>query len=154
MKTCRRIAGASLGALLAVSLAMLGGGAALGQDKAAVSASGGGATDEGWVYLGRRSGERWRPASPAVTDPGYPVKPGAKLVVKRDALVYGAVDCKVIDAADFKVGEGAGMALLVKAGPAALEVLRNAVECPSIGQASTVWASVRIPADRLVTLQR
>jgi hypothetical protein len=154
MRPDRRILGPSVGVLLAVALAAFGGAAALAQDKAAVAASGGGELTEGWLYLGRRSGDRWKPASSSIFSPGYPVKPGGRVVVKQDALVYGSVDCKVIDAAEFKVGETARAVLLVKADRLGLEILAKPVECPSIGQAKTVWASVRIPADRLVTVQR
>lgn len=143
----------SPGVLIAIVLATASCGAALAQEKGAAVGSGSEST-EGWVYLGRRSADRWRPASPAIANPAYPVKPGSKLVVKRDALVYGSADCKVTDAAEFKVDERARTTLLVKADRAGLDVIGKPVECASIGQAKTVWASVRIPADRLVTLQK
>lgn len=149
----RKIDWRSPGALFAVVLATAGSGAVLAQDKGAAAASGTEST-EGWVYLGRRSADRWQPASPAIASPPYPVKPGSKLVLKRDALVYGSADCKVTNAAEFKVEEATRMTLLAKAAPAGLEILSKPVECPSIGQAKTVWASVRIPADRLVTVQK
>jgi hypothetical protein len=146
----RKVAAASLAALLAVSFSLPGG--AVAQEKPAAAAGAG--LTEGWLYLGRRSGERWQPASPSISSPGYPVKAGATLVVQRDALVYSAVDCKVTPAAEFKPDEAARAALLLKAGPGPLEVLGDALECPSIGKAKTVWASVRIPADRLLTIQK
>lgn len=153
MKPGARTLGASLGALLALAYVAAGGDVALAQEKGAAVGSGSEST-QGWVYLGRRSADRWRPASPAIANPAYPVKPGSKLVVKQDALVYGSADCKVTDAAEFKVDEAARTTLLVKADRAGLEVLAKPVECPSIGQAKAVWASVRIPADRLVTVQK
>lgn len=109
---------------------------------------------EGWLYLGRLSGQAWKPASLSISNPRYPVKPGNKVVVKRDALLYGSVDCKVIDAAEFMVEREKGTALLVKADRKALEVVGPPLECPSIGRAKTVWAQVKIPADRLLSVER
>lgn len=110
---------------------------------------------EGWLFVGRRSAEGWRPASPALVSPRYPVKAGQRLVVGADALVYGTVDCKRTDAAEFKPGETPAQPVLrIKADRAALEVVGAALECPSAGRARTVWAKVRIPADRLVSQER
>ena len=114
----------------------------------------GGETTGGWVYLGRRIGDGWKPPSPSISKPRYPLKPGGRIVVKRDALVYGSVDCKVIDAADFKPDEAARSVLLVKADKKGLEIVGPPFECPSIGGAKTVWASVKIPASRLVSVEK
>jgi hypothetical protein len=111
-------------------------------------------TTEGWLFLGRRSDERWRPASRSIADPDYPVKPGGKVVVKQDALVYGSVDCRVIPAAEFKADGVSREVMLVKADREGLEIIAPALECPSAGQGRTVWANVRIPAARLLTVQR
>ena len=113
-----------------------------------------GETTEGWVYLGRRSEDRWKPASRSISSPRFPVKPGDKVVVKRDALVYGFVDCKVIDAADFKADGTSRSVLLVKADKKGLEIVGAPFECPSIGRAKTVWANVQIPAARLLIVER
>lgn len=109
---------------------------------------------EGWLFLGRLSGQTWKPASLSISNPRYPVKSGNRVVLKRDALVYGSVDCKVIDAAEFKLERVTGTGLLVKADRKALEIAGPPVECPSIGRAKTVWAQVRIPADRLLSVER
>ncbi|MGH8705783.1 MAG: hypothetical protein ACREUO_10245 [Burkholderiales bacterium] len=121
--------------------------------KAAAGLDAGEMTD-GWLYLGRRSEDRWRPASRSISGPRYPVKSGQKVVVRRDALVYGSVDCKVTDAAEFKADKVSGSVVLVKADRRGLEIFGTPIECPSVGQAKTVWASVRIPATRLVSVER
>ena len=110
---------------------------------------------EGWLFVGRRSAEGWRPASPALVNPGYPVSAGQRLVIGQDALVYGSVDCKRIDAAGFKGDESPPRPVLrISADRAALEVLEAALECPSAGRAKTVWAKVKIPSARLVSQER
>lgn len=114
----------------------------------------GGEMTEGWLYLGRRSADRWRPSSLSMSNPRYPVKPGDRVVVKQDALVYGSVDCKVIDAADFKADGTPQSVLLVKADKKGLEIVGSPVECASIGRAKTVWANVKIPATRLVSVEK
>lgn len=114
----------------------------------------GGEMADGWLYLGRRSADRWRPSSLSVSRPRYPVKPGDRVVVKQDALVYGSVDCKVIDAADFKADGTSRSVLLVKANQQGLEIVALPIECPSIGRAKTVWANVKIPATRLVSVEK
>jgi hypothetical protein len=110
--------------------------------------------DETWLYLGRRAEAGWKPPSVSLARPRYPVRVGQRLVVKQDALVYGSVDCKVIDAAEFKVDESARSKLVVKAGGAALEVVAPPLECPSIGRAQTVWAKVRVPSERLASVEK
>ena len=110
---------------------------------------------EGWLFVGRRSAEGWRPASPALASPRYPVKAGQQLVLGRDALVYGSVDCKRTDAAGFKPEEAPARPVLrVSADRAALQVVEAALECPSAGRAKTVWAKVKIPAGRLVSQEK
>lgn len=109
---------------------------------------------EGWLFLGRLSGKAWKPASPSIANPRYPVKSGSRVVVKRDALVYGPGDCKVIDAAEFEVEQVTGTVLLVKADRKGLEIVGSPLECPSIGRAKTVWVQVEIPADRLLSVER
>ena len=109
---------------------------------------------EGWLFLGRRTAEGWRPASESIANPRYPVKQGDRVVIRRDALVYGSVDCKVTDAAEFKAGGPARPVQRVKADKEALQVAGAALECPSAGRAKTVWANVRIPAARLVESDR
>lgn len=114
----------------------------------------GGEMTDGWLYLGRRSADRWRPSSFSISPPRYPVKPGDRVVVKQDALVYGSVDCKVIDAADFKADGTSRSVLLVKADKQGLEIVGSLIECPSIGRAKTVWANVKIPTTRLVSVEK
>jgi hypothetical protein len=109
---------------------------------------------EGWLFLGRRAADGWRPASPAISDPRYPVKAGDRVVVRNDALLYGSVDCKVVDLAEFKAGDPPRPVQRVKADPQALEVVGAALECPSVGRAKTVWANVRIPGARLISADR
>ena len=123
-------------------------------DKKAPAAIEGGETTDAWLFLGRRSAGRWRPAALSIANPRYPVKPGARVVVKRDALVYGSVDCKVIDAADFRHDPAARSVLLVKADRKALEIAGSPIECPSIGHAKTVWANVKIPSNRLFSTEK
>lgn len=109
---------------------------------------------DGWLYLGRRSADRWRPLSFSISPPRYPVKPGDKVVVKQDALVYGSVDCKVIDVADFKADGTPQAVLRVKADKKGLEFVGSPIECPSIGRAKTVWANVKIPTARLASVEK
>jgi hypothetical protein len=120
---------------------------------AAVKLEGVGMT-EGWLYLGRRSEGRWSPPSRSISGPRYPVKPGHKVVVRRDALFYDSMDCKVTDVADFKADGTSRSVLLVKADKQGLEIVGPAIECQSAGRAKTVWANVRIPTARLVTAER
>ena len=136
-----------LGALLALGSAPL-----QAADKEAAAKAG--ETSDGWLFLGRRSGDGWRPASASLSSPRYPVKPGQRLVVKQDALVYGSVDCKVIDAAEFKVEDSARARLVVKADRSALHIVAAPLECPSVGRAKTVWAKVKIPGERLVSVEK
>lgn len=112
----------------------------------------GGEMTERWLFLGRRSDGGWHPPSVSISAPPYPVNPGNRVVVRRHALVYGSVDCKVIDAADFKADEVAPAVELVKAGEQGLEITGLAIECPSVCGAKTVWVNVRIPAARLVRI--
>ena len=109
---------------------------------------------EGWLFLGRRAADGWKPASQSISNPRYPVRAGDRVVVTNDALVYGSVDCKVIDVADFKAGDPPRPVQRVKAEGVGLEVVGAALECPSVGRAKTVWANVRIPAARLVSAEK
>jgi hypothetical protein len=109
---------------------------------------------EGWLFLGRRSAENWKPASTSIVNARYPVKPGNRVVVARDALLYGTVDCKVVDAADFKAGDPPRPVLRIKADAEGLEIVGSPLECPSVGRAKTVWAKVRIPTARLVSAEK
>ncbi len=121
---------------------------------AAVEVAHGSDMFEGWLYLGRRSGDSWKPPSASIARPVYPVKAGGKVVVRRDALVYGSVDCKVIDVGEFKLEGRPQPVLRVTADRQALEIVGKTIECPSVGQAVTVWANVRIPAARLVSAEK
>lgn len=105
---------------------------------------------EGWVYLGRRSGDHWRPPSFSIDEPAYPVKSGTTLVIKSDTLLYGVVDCKVIDASDFKSTSVPQSLVFVTASPKEIQVSAEPTECSSIGGAKTVWAKVKVPAARLL----
>jgi hypothetical protein len=108
---------------------------------------------ERWLFLGRRTESGWNPPSVSISAPAYPVKAGSSIVVRRHALAYGSVDCKVVDAADFKANEQVAPAVeLVKAGEQGLEITGSAIECPSVCGAKTVWVNVRIPAARLVRI--
>jgi|SRR5687767_2085156 len=109
---------------------------------------------EGWLFLGRRAADGWKPASQSISNPRYPVKAGDRVVVINDALVYGSVDCKVVDVAEFKAGDPPRPVPRVKADRQALEVVGAALECPSVGRAKTVWANVRIPGPRLLSADR
>lgn len=113
----------------------------------------GGEMTERWLFLGRRTESGWHPPSVSISAPAYPVKAGNQVVVRRHALVYGSVDCKVLDAADFKADDEAVPSVeLVRAGEQGLEITGSAIECPSICGAKTVWVNVRIPAARLVRI--
>lgn len=110
-------------------------------------------TLERWLFLGRRTESGWQPPSLSIAPPAFPVKPGNRVVVKRHALVYGSVDCKVVDAADFRAEEELAPAVeLVRAGEQGLEITGSPIECPSICGAKTVWVNVRIPAARLIRI--
>lgn len=123
-------------------------------DKNAPAKLDGAESSDAWLYLGRRSADRWMPPSISISDPSYPVKPGDTVVVKQDALVYGSVDCKVIAAADFKADGTSRSVLLVRADQKGLEIAGLPIECASIGGAKTVWANVKIPAVRLVSVEK
>lgn len=125
-------------------------GVATKQKSSAPTGTGTGGDMEGWLYLGRRSGNQWRPPSFSVGAPSYPVKDGDTVVVKSDALLYSDVDCKVIDSADFKATAPSQSPAFVKASPIALRVLGAATECSSVGDAKTVWAKVKVPAASLL----
>jgi len=113
----------------------------------------GGGMIERWLFLGRRTEGGWHPPSVSISAPAYPVKAGNRVVVRRHALVYGSVDCKVLDAADFKADDEVAPSVeLVRAGEQGLEITGSAIECPSICGAKTVWVNVRIPAARLVRI--
>src|SRR5688572_27801498 len=99
----RKLASVMFGLLIAGGLAAVGGGADGPLRAMGIGAAHGAETSEGWVYLGRRSGGTWKPPSASIARPVYPVKVGDKVVVGRDALVYGSVDCKVIEVGEFKV---------------------------------------------------
>ena len=109
---------------------------------------------ERWLFLGRRAESGWQPPAASLATPGYPAKAGNRVVVRRHALVYEAVDCKKVDLADFKVDESAPAAgvELVRAGEQGLEITGSPIECPSICGAKTVWVTVRIPAARLIRI--
>lgn len=109
---------------------------------------------EGWLFLGRRAADGWKPASPSISNPRYPVKAGDRVVVTNDALVYGSVDCKVVDLAEFKAGDPPRPIERVKADRQGLEVVGAALECPSVGRAKTVWANVRIPGARMASTEK
>jgi hypothetical protein len=109
---------------------------------------------EGWLFLGRRAADGWRPASQSISNPRYPVRAGDRVVVRNDALVYGSVDCKVVDLAEFKAGDPPRPVQRVRADRQGLEVIGAALECPSVGRAKTVWANVRISGARLLGADR
>lgn len=109
-------------------------------------------TIERWLFLGRRTESGWQPPSVSLAAPAYPVKPGSKVMVKRHALLYGAVDCKVVDAAELKADDVAPAVELVRAGDEGLEITGTPIECPSVCGAKTVWVNVRIPAARLIRI--
>ena len=111
------------------------------------------AANETWIYMGRRSGDAWRPAAGAIAQPAYPPRAGNTVVIRSDALVYGSVECTRVAAADFARGSGKGGGLYVKPDAAGLEIV-GAHECPSVGEAKTVWVQVRIPAERLLRVER
>lgn len=140
--------------LVAAGIAAVGGGVDSALQSFGIGAAHASEMSDGWLYLGRRSGDTWKPASVSISQPSYPVKPGSKVVVRQDALVYGSVDCKVTDAADFKADETSRSTLLVKADQIGLEIVGASIECPSIGRAKTVWANVKIPAARLVSVEK
>jgi len=109
--------------------------------------------EERWLFLGRRTESGWHPHSVSIAAPEYPAKAGGRVMVRRHALVYGSVDCKVLDVSDFKAGdEAAGAVEVVRAGEQGLVITGAAIECPSICGAKTVWVNVRIPAARLVRI--
>ena len=112
------------------------------------------ADTEGWLFLGRRSVDGWKPPSPSIANARYPVKAGDRVMVARDALLYGSVDCKVIDVADFKAGDPPRPVLRIKAAKEGLEIVGSPLECPSVGRAKTVWAKVRIPGARMISAER
>jgi len=105
---------------------------------------------EGWLYLGRRSGEKWRPPSFSIGESSYPVRDGDTVVVKNNALLYDEVDCKVIDSGDFKATMPSQSPTFVKSSPIALRLLGVVTECSSVGDAKTIWAKVRVPAASLL----
>ena len=109
---------------------------------------------EGWLFLGRRAADGWKPASSSISNPRYPVKAGDRVVVTNDALVYGSVDCKVVDLAEFRAGDPPRPVERVKADRQGLEVVGAALECPSVGRAKTVWANVRIPGARMASTEK
>jgi len=150
----KKLGSVMFGLLVAAGVAAVGGGVEGALRAFGIGAAHGSEVSEGWLYLGRRSADGWRPASGSISKPGYPVKPGAKVVVTRDALVYGSVDCKVIDAADFKADGAPQPVLRVTADRQGLEIIGSPIECPSVGRAKTVWANVRIPAARLVSVEK
>lgn len=109
---------------------------------------------EGWLFLGRRAADAWKPASSSISNPRYPVKAGDRVVVTNDALIYGSVDCKVVDLAEFKAGDPPRPVERVKADRQGLEVVGKALECPSVGRGKTVWANVRIPGARMASTEK
>jgi hypothetical protein len=112
-----------------------------------------GEATERWLFLGRRTETGWHPPSVSIRAPAYPAKAGNRVVVRRHALVYGSVDCKVVDAADFKADDAAVPSVeLLRAAEEGLEITGSAIECPSICGAKTVWVKVRIPAGRLLRI--
>ena len=119
-----------------------------------ISVAGAAEDTEGWLFLGRHAADGWKPAAPAISKARYPVKAGDRVVVTRDALIYGSVDCKVIEVADFKPDAPSRPVLRVKADPQALEVVGSMLECPSVGRAKTVWANVRIPGARILGAEK
>ena len=109
---------------------------------------------EGWLFLGRRATDGWKPASQSISNARYPLRAGDRVVVTNDALLYGAVDCKVVDLAEFKAGDPPRPVQRVKADKQALEVVGAVLECPSVGRAKTVWANVRIPGARVFSAEK
>lgn len=127
------------------------------KQKMANSARGAGtesADMEGWVYLGRRSDNGWRPASFSIGEPAYPVKPGDKLIVKSDTVLYSTVDCTKIDAADFKATAAPPSLVFLTASAKEILISGESKECPSVGGAKTIWAKVKAPAARLFSARQ
>lgn len=109
---------------------------------------------ERWLFLGRRAESGWAPPAVSIAKPPYPAKPGMGVMVRRHALAYESVDCKISDAADFKANEQVAPAVeLVRAGEQELEITGAPIECPSVCGAKTVWVRVRVPAARLITIE-
>jgi hypothetical protein len=106
---------------------------------------------EGWLYLGRYSDNQWRPPSLSIVAPKFPVKPGDRIKIESDTVLYGDITCETVDVDEFK-SDGAAPALkFVTADRPEIEIIAAPIECNSIGGAKTVWAKVRVPASRLVS---
>jgi len=109
--------------------------------------------NERWLFVGRRTDTGWNPPSVSVSAPAYPLKAGNTIVVGRHALAYGAVNCRIVDAAQFKAYEEVSSSVeLVRAGKDGLEIIGAPIECPSVCGAKTVWVKVRVPAARLLQI--
>jgi len=99
---------------------------------------------ERWLFVGRYSEGAWRPLSFSIGQAPFPLKPGARVSVKGEALLYGDSDCE---------GKTTPSPVYEAARPTAagLEVVSEQVLCPSIGGAHTVWVKVRVPPELFVS---
>ena len=105
---------------------------------------------ERWLFLGRRSGDHWAPLSFSLGDVQYPVKAGAIIQVKSEALLYDTVDCGANAAApaDAKPSK---QVEFIRPTATGVAVVDAPTECNSAGSGSTVWAKVSVPGGLLLT---
>jgi hypothetical protein len=106
---------------------------------------------ERWLFLGRRSGGQWAPLSFSLGDVQYPVKAGATIQVKSEALLYDTVDCEGANGAPPADARPQKQVEFVRPTASGVIVAGLPTECSSVGGGSTVWAKVGVPGGLLLT---
>ena len=105
---------------------------------------------ERWLFLGRRSGGQWAPLSFSLGDVQYPVKAGATIQIKSEALLYDTVDCEAANGATSADAKMQKQVEFVRSTANGVTVVGQPTECNSVGGGSTVWAKVGVPGALLL----
>jgi hypothetical protein len=97
-----------------------------------------------WMFVGRNVDGAWKPLSFTLGEVAFPVKPGTRIPIKAESLLYDDSNCdgKSLSSSNYEAA---------RATAAGLEVVSEQLLCPSVGGASTVWVKVRVPRELFVS---
>jgi hypothetical protein len=97
-----------------------------------------------WLFVGRHGDGAWKPLSFTLGEAPFPLKPGMRILIKGESLLYADSNCdgKPLGSSNYEA---------TRATTTGLEVLSDQVLCPSVGGATTVWVKVRVPRELFIS---
>jgi hypothetical protein len=97
-----------------------------------------------WLFVGRHIDGAWKPLSFTLGEALFPLKPGMRIPIKAESLLYDDSNCdgKPIPSSNYEAA---------RATSTGVEVISDQVLCPSVGGATTVWVKVRVPSELFVS---